>query len=52
MTKSIGHTPEFWKNFKFLLQNAVAINLYTNEDYSKNPKPYCGIKVTDSPLNN
>ena len=52
MTKSIGHTPEFWKNFKFLLQNAVKINLYKNEDYSKNPKPYCGIKVTDSPLNN
>ena len=23
MTKSIGHTQEFWQNFKFLLQNAV-----------------------------
>ena len=51
MTKSIGHTEEFWKNFKFLLENAIRINIYTKVDYSKHPKPYCGIKVTDTPLN-
>lgn len=51
MTKSIGHTEEFWQNFKFLLQNAIRINIYTKVDYSKYPKPYCGIKVTDTPLN-
>ena len=51
MTKSIGHTEEFWQNFKFLLQNAIKINIYTKVDYSKYPKPYCGIQVTDTPLN-
>lgn len=50
MTKSIGHTPEFWENFKRLLKEAIKANLYTKEDYTNNPKEYCGIKVTDSPL--
>ena len=50
MTKSVGHTPEFWENFKRLLKEAIKANLYTKEDYTNNPKEYCGIKVTDSPL--
>ena len=50
MTKSVGHTPEFWDNFKRLLKEAINENLYTKEDYTNNPKEYCGIKVTDSPL--
>jgi hypothetical protein len=52
MTISIGHTKEFWTNFKFLLKQAVKIGVYQTEDYSKNPKPYCGIQVNDSPLHN
>ena len=50
MTKSVGHTPEFWENFKRLLKEAIKANLYSKEDYTNNPKEYCGIKVTDSPL--
>ena len=50
MTKSTGHTKEFWDNFKRLLKEAIENNLYTKEDYSSNPKEYCGIKVSDSPL--
>lgn len=50
MTKSVGHTPEFWTNFKKLLEVAVENNLYNKENYSSNPKEYCGIKVSDSPL--
>jgi predicted metal-dependent hydrolase len=50
MTKSVGHTTEFWDNFKRLLKVAIDNNLYVKEDYSSNPKEYCGIKVTDSPL--
>ena len=50
MTKSVGHTDEFWNNFKRLLKEAIDNNLYTKENYSENPKDYCGIKVTDSPL--
>ena len=52
MTVSIGHTKEFWSNFKFILKNAVEINVYHNVDYSKDPQPYCGIEVNDSPLHN
>jgi len=50
MTKSVGHTPEFWSNFKRLLKEAVSHNLYKKEDYRSDPKEYCGIKVSDSPL--
>jgi predicted metal-dependent hydrolase len=50
MTKSVGHTTEFWDNFKRLLKVAIENDLYTHEDYSKEPKDYCGIKVSDSPL--
>ena len=50
MTKSVGHTPEFWENFKLLLKVAIANDLYTKEDYVNSPKEYCGIKVSDSPL--
>ncbi len=49
MTTSIGHKQDFWENFKFLLQNAKDANLYRPEDYKKNPKDYCGMKITDNP---
>ena len=52
LTVSIGHTKEFWSNFKFILKEAVKIGIYENIDYGKNPKPYCGIQVNDSPLHN
>lgn len=48
-TKSIGHTTEFWQNFKFILQNAKDINIYTPENYKESPKNYCGMKITDNP---
>ncbi len=50
MTKSVGHTDEFWKNFKFLLETAIKMNLYQKEDYSVNHKPNCGITVSNSQL--
>jgi len=50
MTVSVGHTKEFWDNFKKLLQEAVELKIYTKEDYNNNPKEYCGITVSDSPL--
>ncbi len=48
-TKSIGHTPEFWENFKFLLKSAVKGGLYTPKDYKKKNMLYCGMKITDNP---
>jgi hypothetical protein len=49
MTESIGHKDEFWKNFKFLLQNAVEIKIYTPVDYKNDPQQYCGIEINDNP---
>ena len=52
MTVSVGHTEEFWTNFKFLLTKSVELNIYKPIDYSKYPQQYCGFKITDSPLYN
>ena len=49
MTESIGHSEEFWNNFKFLLENAVELKLYTPVDYKKTPENYCGMDITDNP---
>jgi len=48
-TISIGHKDEFWNNFKFLLENAVKLNIYEPEDYKKKPREYCSMKITDNP---
>ena len=50
MTKSIGHTQEFWDNMRFLLKKAIKLNIYKKIDYKKKPVPYCGTEITDSPL--
>ena len=50
MTKSIGHTKEFWDNFKFLLEHAVEIKLYKPINYKEKPKKYCGMEITDNPF--
>jgi hypothetical protein len=49
MTTSEGHKQEFWQNFKFLLEQAKAANIYIPIDYKKNPEPYCGMDITDNP---
>lgn len=48
-TKTIGHTSEFWKNFKFFLQNAEKINIYKPVNYKETPIKYCSMKITDNP---
>lgn len=49
-SKGVGHNKEFWQNFKFILNEAVAIGLYKKEDYASIPQPYCGITVSSSIL--
>ena len=50
MTVSIGHTEEYWNNFKYLIGEANKINIYKPVDYSEAPKDYCGDEITDSPF--
>lgn len=52
VTESYGHTPEFWDNFKWILKEAVNIGIYQSQDFNSKPVDYCGIKITDNPLNN
>jgi hypothetical protein len=49
-TESIGHTPEFWSNFSWILEESIQIGIYTQSDYKSKPVEYCGTKVTSSPL--
>ncbi len=48
-SESIGHTDEFWTNFKFLLKEAHAIQIYTPVDYKQQSQEYCGMKIKDNP---
>ena len=50
MTETIGHTQEFWTNFKRILADAIQIGIYQPENYAQNPVKYCGMTITDSPL--
>ena len=49
MTRSIGHTKEFWSNFRFLLRHAVKANIYKYQKFAENPEKYCGMSITDTP---
>jgi hypothetical protein len=48
-TESIGHGPDFWNNFGWLIKEAEALNLYRYTDFSAHPVSYCGVYITDSP---
>jgi predicted metal-dependent hydrolase len=50
MTESIGHTQEFWDNFRFILKNAIQKGHYNYQDFQSKPIRYCGTNITDSPL--
>ena len=50
MSSEVGHTDQFWSNFKSLLRQAMALNIYTYVDYSKSPMPYCGISINSSAI--
>jgi hypothetical protein len=50
MTESTGHTPEFWNNFRKLLQECIKCGVYQSTNYTKNPVEYCGMTISDTPL--
>ena len=51
VTKSVGHTEEFWDNFKWILEESVNIGIYESQDFNNKPVEYCGIEITDNPIN-
>ena len=50
MTTTVGHTAEFWTNFKRILHDAVQCGIYTPVNYAREPTAYCGMTITDSPI--
>ena len=49
ITPSIGHGPDFWNNFGWLLKQAESKGIYSYEDFKSHPVSYCGMNITDSP---
>ena len=48
--ETIGHDDAFWEFFKELLIEAINIGVYIKYDYKTAPVKYCGMMITDSPL--
>lgn len=48
--ETIGHDEPFWDFFKELLIEAINIGVYIKYDFKNNPIKYCGMTITDSPL--
>ena len=49
MTKSIGHTTEFWDNMAYLLERAEELSMYTPKNYKASPVDYCGMEINTTP---
>lgn len=49
-TESVGHTPEFWENFKWILEESINVGIYQKKDYSAEAVEYCGMTITSTPL--
>lgn len=51
MTKSVGHHPEFWDNFRILINIAVDpnVNIYKEVNFDLYPEPYCGMTINSVP---
>jgi hypothetical protein len=49
ITPSVGHGPDFWNNFGWLLKQAESIGVYQYQDFKSHPVSYCGMNITDSP---
>jgi predicted metal-dependent hydrolase len=50
ITSTIGHGPDFWNNFGWLLKQAEERKLYTYTNFAAQPVAYCGVKITDAPI--
>jgi hypothetical protein len=49
ITPSVGHGPDFWNNFAWLLKQAEAAEIYSYQDFKARPVAYCGLHISDSP---
>ena len=48
-TESVGHGPDLWNNFGWILKEAEGMGYYKYTDFQSHPVSYCGVSITDSP---
>ncbi len=46
-TDSVGHTEEFWNNFRWILTFALEKGYYKKQNFKANPQTYCGTRISD-----
>ena len=49
MTKSVGHTQEFWDNMAYLLERGEELKIYVPKNYRETPVDYCGMEINTTP---
>ena len=49
ITKSVGHTDEYWDNYRLVLKTAIDNNLYEYKNYYEEPVEFCNKKITSTP---
>lgn len=49
ITATVGHGPDFWNNFAWLLEQAETLGVYSPQNFAMHPVAYCGMKITDEP---
>lgn len=47
---TFGHTNDFWKVFRFVLEEAIDAGIYKYVDYRRHPTQYCGMVIKSTPL--
>jgi hypothetical protein len=52
ITETIGHGPDFWNNFGWILREAEGNGFYTYQNFTAQPVTYCGVSITDQPTYN
>ncbi len=48
--QSYGHDLSFWKIFRIILENAIEINIYENNNYKEGNVDYCSMNITYNPI--
>jgi hypothetical protein len=50
MTRSFGHSADFWHAFQFTLLEAHSLGIIKLIEYEKYPQKYCGISINSNPV--
>lgn len=50
ITKTQGHTKEFWDNYKLIINTATKYKLYKYKDYYNNPVKICNKLINSLPI--